>query len=333
MKTQSTEQFIENTRVLNIVPYAEQNKNLWDEFIHQTPMATFLHTRSYLSYHEKRFQDISLLIEDKKKGIVGLLPAAVDPTNNYRIVSHPGITYGGILHTGYLRGEKMIHAFEAIHNYYAIKGFEVLRYKAVPYIYHQVPAADDLYALFRLGAMLYRCDLCCVVDLANRQQRSRRRRRSLKKAIKQGVEVKEGNEFIDALWKVIQENLARKLGTTPVHSLDEILHLHSLFPQNIKFVVGLYDSEVVAGVVLFSSSQVVRTQYIAASNVGYEVCALDAVLEYCLTEVKAQNCRYFDFGASNQNEGLSLKDSLYQFKLEFGGGGVVHNFYEFILQK
>ncbi len=62
-------------------------------------MATFLHTRRFLAYHQDRFKDVSLLLANDK-GIVGLFPAALDPAEARTVVSHPGITYGGLLHSG-----------------------------------------------------------------------------------------------------------------------------------------------------------------------------------------------------------------------------------------
>ncbi|MFQ4141747.1 GNAT family N-acetyltransferase [Chlorogloeopsis sp. ULAP02] len=321
-------QCVADKKYLKVFPYTESDAALWDRFIVEIPMANFLHSRRYLSYHAERFQDISLLIKDEKNRLVGLFLAAVDQVNRNCVASHPGITYGGMLHAGSLYGEKMLEAFEVTKRYYATQGFERLRYKAVPYIYHQSPASDDIYALFRLGAVRYRCDLSCVIDLTNRPQTSQRRKRGLKKALKQGVEVKEGANFAKHFWLVLEENLARKHGTRPVHSVEEILYLHSLFPQNIKFTVGLLDSQVIAGVVLFVSPLVVHAQYIASSMVGYKVDALDAVFEHCIEKARAEKARYFSFGISTESEGQYLNQGLYQFKTEFGGGGVVHDFYE-----
>lgn len=291
-------------------------------------MATFIHTRRYLSYHTDRFHDVSLLIRDDKNNLVGLFPAAIDPSDSKRVVSHPGITYGGVLHAGDLWGEKMFEALEAICSYYAANEFTTLRYKPVPNIYHQVPSADDLYALFRLDSLRYRCDLACAINLSNRLEPSQRRKRGLKKALKNGVQIKEGLEFVEIFWGVLEENLLRKIGVLPVHSLQEIIHLHSLFPENIEFVVGLFDEQVVAGVILFSSVPVLRAQYIASNSEGNKLGALDLIFEHCIQKAQSQNAKYFDFGTSNQKEGQYLQASLHQFKSEFGGGGFVQEFYE-----
>lgn len=291
-------------------------------------MATFLHTRRFLSYHGDRFHDASLILRNEEGRIVGLLPAAIDPQDNRRVVSHPGITFGGLLHSGALFGERMIEAFEALKGYYRGQGLTSLRYKAVPYIYHQAPSGDDLYTLFRLGAERYRCDLSCAIDLDYRGPISQRRKRGLKKSIKQGIGVVEDPALIADMWRLLEENLVKKFNVRPVHSVAEITKLHSLFPQNIEFVVARLNPEVVGGVVLFNTSRVVHAQYTASSETGQEVGALDAVFEHCIERARVKGARYFDFGISTENDGLYLNDGLFQYKSEFGAGGVVHESYE-----
>jgi len=157
---------------------------------------------------------------------------------------------------------------------------------------------------------------------------SERRRRGLKKALKAGIEIKQGAEFIAPLWRVLEDNLARKHGLKPVHTAEEIAQLHTLFPAEIEFIVASLDGQVEAGVVLFATPRVLHAQYIASSSNGYELCALDAVLEHCIAQAQARGARYFDFGNSNEREGQYLNAGLFQFKTEFGAGSVVHDFYE-----
>lgn len=313
---------------MQILSIAEVDSARHDAFVADSPMATFLHTRRFLSYHGERFRDLSLALIGEGDRLLGVFPAAADPGDERRVVSHPGATYGGIVHDGRLRGERMIEALEAIARQYASAGFERLRYKAVPHIYHRAPSGDDLYALFRLGARRYRCDLSSAIDLDSRANPSERRRRSLKKALKAGVEIKRGGDVIAPLWRVLEDNLAREHGAKPVHPEEEIALLHSLFPEEIEFVAADLDGEVVAGVALFVTARVMHAQYIAASPAGYQVSALDALFESCIADAKARGLRWFDFGTSNEQEGRVLNEGLYQFKSEFGGGGVAHESFE-----
>jgi hypothetical protein len=317
---------------MQLVPADDIDAEQHDALVARAPMGTFLHTRRFLSYHGDRFRDLSLAFLDEGERLIAVLPAAVDPGDERCVVSHPGATYGGIVHDGRLRGGRMIEAFEALRRHYADAGFERLRYKAVPHIYHRVPAGDDLYALFRLEARRYRCDLSCSIDLATGPAPTERRRRSLKKARKAGVEVRTGAELIAPLWRVLEENLAREHGAKPVHAEGEMRRLHALFPDAIEFVAGLVDEEVVAGVVLFVTPTVMHAQYICSSDAGYRVSALDAIFQHSIEAAQSRGARYFDFGTSNEREGRHLNEGLFQFKSEFGGGGVPHEYYELDLR-
>jgi hypothetical protein len=58
-----------------------------------------------------------LIIEDDGKW-VGLFLKALSPSDSKLIVLHPGITYGGKIHQGSLRGERIIDALKIIRQHY-----------------------------------------------------------------------------------------------------------------------------------------------------------------------------------------------------------------------
>jgi hypothetical protein len=303
----------------------------WDAFCDDAYAATFLHTRRFLSYHGDRFLDRSLIVENDGRWL-GIFPAAQHPCDEACIVSHPGITYGGLLHAGRLSGQSMIEAMECVRSHYRNLGYKQLIYKVVPDIYHRAPAQDDLYALFRLGAQRIRCDLSCTIDLANRRPPSERRRRGWKKANKV-VTLSNDPTMLGELWTVIAQNLAREHDAQPVHSLDELAFLMNSFPEQICIRYAMVEGRVEAGVLLFNTAAAWHAQYIAASERAYEVSALDAVFESAIEAARLASVRYFDFGISTEDGGRILNGGLYRFKSEFGGGGTVHEFYKLDLQK
>lgn len=312
---------------ITIHNYEPSDAEGWDAFCKITHQGTFLHTRRFLSYHGDKFRDRSLVL--KKDGvIVALLPAAESPVDSETVVSHPGITYGGLLHSGKVMGEDTIEALQSVVTHYGQLGYRRFIYKAVPSIYHQVPCDDDHYAMFRLSAVRSRCDLSSAIDLTNRLPVSSRRKRSLNKAQKAGVSIVSGLNLIENLWEVLKQNLKEKHNAIPVHSLTEITHLANLFPENIDCICAKVGNEIIAGVVTFETPTCLHAQYIASSDRGLNVSALDVVFEYLITDSIKKEKKWFDFGISNENEGRTLNSSLYRFKSEFGGGGVVHSMYQ-----
>lgn len=304
---------------------------LWDAFVAASWNGTFLHTRRFLSYHGSRFYDLSLLLEVGGK-LIGVFPAALDPDHKGTVTSHPGITYGGLVHRGACTGEMMVEALTALAGWYRAQGLERLRYKAVPFPYQQTPSQDALYALFRLGARRYRADLAAVVDYAARPKLHQLRRRGLKKAVCAGVVISSGTAYLGSFWELLDAHLQEKFGVAPTHSLAECEELCRLFPEQLECVVALQEGVVVAGVLLFRHAHTVHLQYAATNAAGRRVGALDLLLEGCLERGRADGRRYFSFGISNEKEGTLFNSGLHRFKTGFGAGGVVHEFYEVDLQ-
>jgi hypothetical protein len=201
----------------------------------------------------------------------------------------------------------------------------------VPHIYHRGPAQDDLYALFRLQARRARCDLSSCIDLAHPLALSERRRRALKKAQRAGITLEEGVPLIVEIWPVLEHHLAQRHGAQPVHSAAQMLDLAQRFPEQIRVVAACHEKRVIAGAVLFVAAPVVHAQYIASSELGHELSALDLVFQHQIQAARDMNARFFDFGISNEDQGRSLNNGLHRFKCEFGAGGVVYEHYEVTL--
>lgn len=314
---------------LDILQFTSEDSVEWDVFCENSLQGTMLHSRKFLSYHEDRFSDQSLIIYIKEK-IAGVFPAAINPQDPTQVVSHPGSTYGGIIHHGDLRGELMIEALSLIRAYYSNLGYQSLIYKVTPSFYHRSPAQDDLYALFRLGASKIRCDLSSTIDLKNRLSLIKGRRWGIKKAQKSGVKIIEGQQYLPYFWKILSDNLSERHEASPVHSLEEIKVLVERFPGEILCICAEHNDAVVAGTILFVTNQTLHTQYIASNLMGREVSALDAVIDYCIALGNSAGKRWFDFGINNENNGLVLNNSLYAYKNGFGGGGYIQEFYKLV---
>ena len=82
-----------------------------------------------------------------------------------------------------------------------------------------------------------------------------------------------------------------------------------------------------AGVLIFDTLLTVHSQYIANSDKGRDIGALDLVFDYLINEYSTGK-KYFDFGISNEEEGRVLNFGLVSQKQEFGGRGIIHDFYE-----
>ena len=308
--------------------YRKGDAEAWDTLVNGAAMGCFIHSRRFLAYHGERFNDQSLVFENERGNLVGVFPAAVDPDDSSHVISHPGITWGGLVHGRELLGGRALDVLASMQHHYRAKGFERLTYKVVPTIYHRRPSQDDLYALQQSGADLVRCDLSCAIDLEMPGAVSERRRRALRKAQRAGVTVSASADFLEPFWVVLADALRDRHGVAPVHSYREMRLLMELFPDNIRLYTAQREGRVIAGVVMFIAGNVGHAQYMACHVEGRTTGALDLVIRQAIDTSQSQDLRYFDFGISTTDGGQVLNDGLYTYKKEYGGSGVVHAFYE-----
>lgn len=323
--------------MITVTRYTPQNHQTWNEFVKQSRQGTFLFDRNYMDYHQDRFHDHSLMIYYKDK-LYALLPAneVVSASNNEipqkELVSHQGLTYGGLLTCNKMTAELTCETFEAIGNYLKQEGFSKLTYKAIPWIYHKIPSEEDLYALIHVGkASLSAREISTTILLQNKLRFSEQRRRGVNKAKKNSLIIRQSSqEDVFAFWNILNNNLQQKYHTRPVHSNEELQLLMSRFPENIIGYSVLKDAEVIAGTIIFITPQVIHTQYIGASEKGKEEGALDLLFDYLINQ-KKWNAPYFDFGKSTEDRGNYLNTNLIHQKEGFGGRGVAYDTYEWTL--
>lgn len=308
--------------MIRVVQYQAEHKRLWDEFVAQAKNGVFLFRRAYMEYHSDRFTDRSLLFFADEK-LVALLPANI---TDHTLVSHGGLTFGGIISDTRMKTPRMLEIFDALKAHLKDAGMERLIYKAIPHIYHLLPAEEDLYALFRHNASLIRRDVSSTIDLKQKLSFSKGRKYEIKQAQKQDLEVKQSTDY-QSLMAIEEHVLSTKYDLKPVHTAAELELLAGKFPDSIKLFMAYRRDEALAGVVIYESSMVAHAQYIAANDEGKKSGALDLVLSYLINEYYATK-KYFDFGISTENDGRDLNIGLIENKQSFGARAVVYDFYE-----
>ena len=318
----------------NIRRYTVEDKPLWDAFVAKSRNSTFLFLRNYMEYHRQRFTDHSLLCFDKKGRLIAILPAneSLDEEGNKRLVSHQGLTYGGLVLSEHTSASDVLSIMEALVEYASREHFSYILYKALPTIYHRLPTQEDLYALFRLGAKLEACNLACTVFLQADPPvpMERRRQRGVRKALEKGYKTEDGN--LQEFWPIMVNNLQTRYHALPTHSLEEMQYLQNQFPNQIVCTIARDGNGIAqAGAVAFLTACVAHIQYGHATPQGKKDGALDLLYTRLIDRYRQQGFRYFDFGTSNEQGGRILNESLIAQKEGFGGRGVICPTYKIVL--
>lgn len=309
--------------------YSDRDKAIWDEFVQSSKNGTFLFYRDFLDYHSDRFSDFSLLFYEDDK-LLALLPANQDGGVLY---SHHGLTYGGLIMNEETKTSQVVEIFDCLSEFLKDRGFVEMIYKPVPHIYHQIPAEEDLYALYLHKAELVGRGISSAILLSEDAiAYSSSRVSGLKKADRAGLYVEESLDF-PAFWDILSENLRKRFALDPVHKLHEIRMLRNRFPENIK-LYGVFtpDQFMIGGELVFISDNVVHAQYTAATEEGKKNGAVDLAIDYIINDARERGKRYFDYGISTENNGLYLNEGLVSQKEGFGARGVVYDIYSIKLR-
>lgn len=306
-----------------IKAYDNLYKNEWDAFATSAKNGHFFFYRDYMEYHADRFQDFSLLVFDEKEKIVALLPAS---RHGCDIVTHGGLTFGGLVTGEKMTVSNMLIVFENIKLFYKEHGIKKMLYKCIPSLYTTYPAEEDKYALFINDAKLVRRDVSSAIYLPTRYKYQKGRKWMVSKGKKNNIKVHKSFDY-KSYMDLENEVLQTRHDTSAIHTAEEISLLAKRFPDNIHLYIGELNGELLAGTILFINRDVVHTQYMANSDKGRELGALDCVLDYLITQEYADK-KYFDFGISNENQGRFLNKGLIGQKEGFGGRAIVHDFYE-----
>lgn len=305
--------------------YSTAKKLDWDNFIADSKTPMFLFKREFMEYHSDRFIDASLMVYDD-----GVLVAVLPATRKEDIlISHGGLTYGGLILSQKVRAETVLESLEAIIVFAKDNGFRKIVYKAIPYIFSTQGSQEDLYSLFRAGAQLVRRDLSSIICLDRRLKLSKGRKWLIARAKKNSLLVTSSEEWVEFI--TLLNSVLERHDAVPVHSAEELKLLASLFPENIVLKVVRSEEGLLAATLLFKFDNVIHTQYLATSAIGKEVGALDYLIEKCIEESADNGYKYFSFGISTESGGRYINSGLLAQKESFGARAMTIDFYEISL--
>ena len=314
-------------KMIEVVKYNSDWFDKWNLFLIESRTNSFLHSRYFMEYHKDRFQDYSLIVI-KDGNIVALLPANKRPHENV-IESHGGLTFGGLITKTNDKPINTLIYFKSILEFLAKNQIDKLLYKQPPSFYSACSQEEVEYAIFLTEGKLIRMDTTFTIDnsIGEKIKYQERRKRSIKKAVKLGAEIKETKDFSEYWKQILTPNLQQRFGVKPVHSLEEISQLSQNNPTHIRQFNAYLNGEILAGATVFETPLVAHAQYISAKDEGRRNGALDYLFDNLISEVFKTKA-YFDFGIVNEEQGRSINKGLWDWKEGFGAKVFAHRFYE-----
>ena len=309
---------------MKLVRYTDNDRHSWNNFLCSSKNGNhFIFLREYMEYHSCRFDDCSLIAYNERSNIIAILPANISCG---ALFSHQGLTFGGFITNERMTAHVMLELFNCLISFCRSNDIHKIVYKCSPHIYHSSPSEEDLYALFRNDFHLYKRELSATIDMSQRIRYQQMRARAVKKAQANHLFFQESDDFV-GFWKVLERVLESRHNSQPVHSQDEILMLSKIFPKNIRLFIAKREEKILAGAVVYETEHVAHTQYLANSEEGRNLGALDFVIDSLINHVYIRK-RYIDLGRSNSSEGRVLNTRLMAQKEGFGARSVAYDHYQ-----
>lgn len=309
---------------IRVERYSSEKEKQWNDFNKCSRNALFMFDRGFMDYHSDRFTDHSLMFfcDDK---LITLLPMN---EKDGQLISHGGLTYGGFIFSEEMKQTTMLECFEMLKEYATEQNFSKIIYKKVPYIFFNQSSEEDEYALYKCGGRLLKTEPSTVVNLKEPLEMATLRKRKIKKAQKEGVQIIESNEKSEyERFLEIQNEALSRHGVKTVHTPDELWLLHSRFPEAIRLFYASLNGQMIGGSTIFEYNNVIHTQYLCAYEKGRDLGALDLTIESIINRYRGDK-KWLDFGISSEQAGLYLNEGLISQKEGFGGRTLTYKTWE-----
>lgn len=294
--------------------YHSNHYSLWNHFIQNCDNATFLFHRDFMEYHRDRFTDASILVFQNEK-LIAVCPANRVENQWY---SHQGLTYGGLILENKFNTDELGNLILELLAFLRNKNYVSANIKTIPQFYGNGLLLKLRHQLVKHEAIVYRSDMVLAIDYSQPLKIHKTKIKHYKRNLNLGFEIKETSDFSSFWNDILLPRLQEKHQVKPVHSLEEIQYLRSKFPEQIK-QFNLYKEEtLLAGITIFDTGNVVKSQYGATSLKGEKYRAIEYLFIHLIHQYKNQGKRYFSMGTVTEQNDLGYNSGLLKQKEELG---------------
>ncbi|KIC00166.1 FemAB family protein [Flavobacterium sp. KMS] len=307
--------------------YQETDYEKWNDFIGQAKNATFLFHRDFMEYHKDRFEDFSLLVYDNEK-LVSVLPA--NKVNDV-VYSHQGLTYGGLVYLKKIKGTEVELILDAFFSFLRQNEIKTFYYKPIPAFYLPDGNSEVDFFIFKRGALLEKKEMNLAINMSVSLDISKSKLKHFRRIQEMDLDIIEEEDFKPFWELVLEPRLSEKHNAKPVHNCIEITLLKQNFPNNIKQFSVYYEDEIIAGITIFETDAVVKSQYGATTRKGEELRALDFLFINLIQKYKEEGKLFFDMGIVGDDNEKGYNLGLLKQKEELGCSVYNQDFYKIIL--
>jgi lipid II:glycine glycyltransferase (peptidoglycan interpeptide bridge formation enzyme) len=273
----------------------------------------------------------------KKKGkLFSVFPAAEKKIGgSIHLVSHPGASVGSFVVPESLSIADSMALVDCLVTYAKGCEFDRIRITLPPTLYQRRLSNYMDFAFFKQNFHYVKRDITSILFLEDSLETTVEKfrsshRRAVRKANEKGVLVRQENDF-DSFYRILEKNLNIRHGVTPTHSLEELKHIHELFPDKINLFAAYIDDTMVAGVVNFMvNNHVVLAFYISHDENYAEYRAVNLLFYSIFDWAVQSHFKIYDFGTFTVDEEPNM--GLGRFKENFGASGIFRDTIELTIK-
>jgi len=313
---------------MEIIEYTKTWKDKWDNFVLASNNGTIFHMQKFFDYHSEGKFTFNHLIFLDKGNIVALLPGS-RIGNLYE--SPIGSSYGSIV----TKDVKFSYAMEMVSSlleYGKKTGIKEFLLTSAPRVYEKHPNENLDFAMLWQG---FNYDLHYISsaiklfpdqDIISRFQPTVRR--NIRKVLKNKDIRVELNDRYEEFHPILVNNKARH-DIKPTHTLEDLLKLKKLLPDNILLFMVYFKDVPIAGSNVFICNKQVALCFYNMLNYEYEnLKPIHRVMYEVVLWSTENGYQYVDIGVSQDTKAdnpMTPSMSLIDFKEKFDAKTVMRN--------
>ncbi len=313
---------------MEIIQYTPEWKEKWDNFVLESNNGTMFHLQKFFDYHaldKFKFNHLIFLENDE---ITALLPGAMIGD---KFESPIGASYGSIV-TQDIKFNNALEIISTLLEYAEENGIKEIELTAAPVVYENKPNQNLDFAMLWLGFKYSLHYISSAIkldkdeDIISRFQPTVRR--NVRKTFRNSDVRVEINDRYDQFYPILLKNKA-KHEVKPTHSLEELLKLKELLPENIKLFMVYYKDVPIAGSLMFFVNRTCALCFYNMLDYNYEYLKpIHRIMYEVVNYSTDNNYSYVDIGVSQDTKAenpMTPSLGLIDFKEKFDAKTVMRN--------
>jgi hypothetical protein len=313
---------------MEIIQYSERWKEKWDSFVNKSNNGTIFHLQKFLDYHPKnRFQFNHLIFLDKGN-IKAILPGSA---KNHIYESPIGASYGSLV-TMDVKFAEAMDLVSLLLEYGRNNGIKEFILTSAPMVYERHPNQNLDFAMLWQGfeySLHYISSAIKIekeIDIISRF--SPTTRRNVRTSLENPDIRVEINERYDEFYPILIENKARH-NVKPTHSLEELISLSKLLPDNLRLFMVYYKDIPIAGSSMFFVNDSCALCFYNMLRYDYQYLKpIQRVMFEVMKYSTEKGYKYVDIGVSQDTKAenpMTPSMSLIEFKEKFDAKTIMRN--------